>query len=131
MQSKLRHRLANSFAARGAAFPLRTMIVARYDAQVIGRSVDWLVHGRETTNFTYDLSPLNRSQLCWFVSAVSGADVGQVRGWMQELEDDSDLFRHLTARLSSGPVGAFHPKSRTGRAASDGTPLSVPLNRTM
>ena len=110
MQSKLRHRLANSFAARGAAFPLRTMIVARYDAQVIGRSVDWLVHGRETTNFTYDLSPLNRSQLCWFVSAVSGADVGQVRGWMQELEDDSDLFRHLTDRLSSGPRRGISPQ---------------------
>lgn len=60
MQSKLRHRLANSTIARGAAFPLRTMIVARYDAHVVGRSVDWLVHGRETTNFTYDLDPLNR-----------------------------------------------------------------------
>ena len=39
------------------------MIVARYDAQLIGRSVDWLMHGRETTNFTYDLDSLNRDQL--------------------------------------------------------------------
>ena len=103
MQSKLRHRLANSTIARGAAFPLRTMIVARYDAHVIGRSVDWLVHGRETTNFTYDLDPLNRDQLSWFVSAVSGAEIGPVRAWMQELEDDAQLFDHLTRRLSSGP----------------------------
>ena len=110
MQSKLRHRLAHSFAARGAAFPLRTMIVARHGAHVLGRSFDWLVHGRETTNFTYDLSPLNRNQLCWFVSAVSGADVGQVRAWMQELEDDGDLFGHLTNRLSSGPRRGISPK---------------------
>jgi hypothetical protein len=103
MQSKLRHRLANSPIARGAAFPLRTMMVARYDAHVIGRSVDWLVHGRETTNFTYDLDPLNRDQLCWFVSAVSGAEIGRVRAWMQELDDDTHLFSHLTSRLASGP----------------------------
>src|SRR5215471_594256 len=104
MQSNLRRRLATSPIARGAAFPLRTMLVARYDAHIIGRSVDWLVHGRETTNFiTYDLDPLNRDQLCWFVSAVSGAEIGQVRSWMQELEDDDKLFSHLTRRLSSNP----------------------------
>jgi hypothetical protein len=104
MQPKLRRRLATSPIARGAAFPLRTMIVARYDAHIIGRSVDWLVHGRETTNFiTYDLDPLNRDQLGWFVSAVSGADIGQVRSWMQELEDDNQLLSHLTRRLSSNP----------------------------
>jgi Methyltransferase domain len=103
MQSKLRRRIATSAIARGAAFPLRTMIVARYDAHLIGRSVDWLVRGRETTNFTYDLNSLNRDQLCWFISAVTGAGIGQVRAWTQELEDDSHLAEHLTGRLSSNP----------------------------
>jgi len=79
------------------------MIVARYDAHLIGRSVDWLLRGRETTNFTYDLNSLNRDQLCWFISAVTGAEIGQVRTWMQELEDDSHLAEHLTRRLSSNP----------------------------
>jgi predicted O-methyltransferase YrrM len=103
MQSKLRRRIATSAIARGAALPLRTMIVARYDAHLIGRSVDWLLRGRETTNFTYDLNSLNRDQLCWFISAVTGAEIGQVRTWMQELEDDSHLAEHLTRRLSSNP----------------------------
>ena len=93
MQSKLRDRVAASPIARGAAFPLRTMIVARYDAQILGRSVDWLVHSRETTNFTYELDSLNRDQLCWFISTVTGAKIGQVRAWMQELEDDSRPHR--------------------------------------
>ena len=110
MQSRVRHRLANSSAARGAAFPLRTLLVARYDAHVIGRSVDWLVRDRETTNFTYELDSLNRDQLAWFVAAVSGADVKQVRAWMQELEDDRGLFDHLTDRLSSGPRRGISPK---------------------
>jgi predicted O-methyltransferase YrrM len=79
------------------------MIVARYDANVIGRSVDWLVHGRETTNFTYDLDSLNRNQLGWFVSAVTGAEIGQVWDWMRELEEDTHLASELTRRLSSNP----------------------------
>ncbi len=103
MQSKLRRRIATSPIARGAAVPLRTMIVMRYDARLIGRSIDWLVHSRETTNFTYDLDSLNRDQLCWFVSAVAGAQIAQVRAWMQELENDNQLVDHLTTRLSSNP----------------------------
>jgi hypothetical protein len=103
MQSKIRRHLATSPIARGAAFPLRTMIVARYDAHLVGRSVDWLVRGRETTNFTYDLDSLNRDQLGWFVSAVTGAEIGQVRGWMRELEQDKHLADELTRRLSSNP----------------------------
>ena len=103
MQSKLRRRVATSPIARGAALPLRTMLVARYDAHLIGRSVDWLVHSRETHNFAYDLNSLNRDQLCWFISAVTGTGIGQVRAWMQELEDDTNLVGHLTRRLSSNP----------------------------
>jgi predicted O-methyltransferase YrrM len=103
MQSKIRRRLAASPIARGAALPLRTMTVARYDARLIGRSIEWLVRDRETTNFTYDLDPLNRDQLGWFVSAVTGAGIGQVRDWMRELDDDKKLADELTRRLSSNP----------------------------
>lgn len=103
MQSKIRRRVAASPIARGAAFPLRTLIVARYDTRLIGRSVDWLVRCRETTNFTYDLDSLNRDQLCWFVSAVVGAKVQQVRAWMRELEEDEHLASQLTRRLSANP----------------------------
>jgi len=103
LQTRIRRRLATSPVARGAALPLRTMAVARYDARVIGRSLNWLVHGRETTNYTYDLDPLNRDQLCWFVATVTGAGVAQVREWGMELEHDTDLIEHLTRRLASNP----------------------------
>jgi Methyltransferase domain len=104
MQSKFRRRIATSPAARVAAFLKRTMIVARYDAHVVGRSVNWLIRGRETTNFTYDLDSLNKDQLCWFISAVCQAEIGQVRAWMQELEDDDQFVKHLTRQLSSNPL---------------------------
>ena len=73
MQPKLRRRLASLTYCPGRSVSVARMIVARYDAHIIGRSVDWLVQGRETTNFIiYDLDPLNRDQLGWFVSVVSG-----------------------------------------------------------
>ena len=103
MQAKFRHYLATSPLARAAAVPMRAKVVARYDARVIGRSVDWLVRERETHSFSYDLDPLNQDQLCWFVSAVTGAQIVQVRGWMQELEEDTKLVDHLTSRLASNP----------------------------
>jgi hypothetical protein len=104
MQSALRRRLATSPLGGAAAIPLRTARVARYDARLVGRSVKWLVRNRETTNFTYDLSALNRDQLCWFVSAVTGSDISQVRSWMAELETDEEFKRGLTKRLSTNPT---------------------------
>lgn len=103
MASDLRRRLATSAIGRGAAFPLRTAMVARHDALTIRRSVDWLLHSRETTNFTYDLHPLNLDQLSWFVSEVSGADVGQVRAWIRELADDQVLAMNVAQRLATNP----------------------------
>ncbi|MGB6456961.1 MAG: class I SAM-dependent methyltransferase [Streptosporangiaceae bacterium] len=102
-RSQLRRRLASSPVGRAAALPLRTMAVARYDAQLIGRSLDWLVHSRETTNYTYDLEPLNLDQLAWFVSAVAGASIADVRSWLQELPADHELAGQLTRRLAANP----------------------------
>jgi predicted O-methyltransferase YrrM len=103
MPSALRQRVATSSVARGAALPLRAMMVARYNARLIGRSVDWLVRDRETTNFTYELDSLNRDQLGWFISAITGAEIKQIRDWMRELDEDAQLAGEMTKRLSSNP----------------------------
>jgi hypothetical protein len=104
MQSKLRRLLATSPAGRPAAFPLRVTEVSRYDARLIRDSVNWLVHDRETTNFTYELTDINRDQLAWFVSTVTGAAVSQVRSWITELETDERFRSAVTARLASNPT---------------------------
>jgi cephalosporin hydroxylase len=103
LQTRIRRRLAVSPMARAAALPLRTRPVPHPDTRAVGRSLSWLVHSRETTNYTYDLDPLNRDQLCWFVATVTGAGIGQVREWAAELEHDQALIGHLTSRLASNP----------------------------
>ena len=127
MQSKL-HRTSPPRPLPGARGSFRCVPWSRRvtTSRLIGRSVDWLVRGRERDqNFTYDLDSLNTDQLCWFVSAVTGAQIAQVRGWMRELEDDT------TRRPADEPVvvqsasGRFVRVSLTGRDGWDGIQLSV------
>jgi hypothetical protein len=58
--STLGRRISRSRLAPIAALPLRVRAVGLYDAHVLGQSVRWLLHSREHTNFTYDLTLLNR-----------------------------------------------------------------------
>lgn len=95
--SHLRHRIAASRLAPIAALPMRLQSVARYDAQVLGRSARWLIGSREHTNFTYDLTPLNREHLAWWVADVASIAVAEARGYMAEIEQDVDLACHVQA----------------------------------
>lgn len=71
--------------------------MGRYDAQVLGLSARWLVGSREHTNFTYDLTPLNREHLAWWVADVAGIPVAEARGYMTEIEQDTDVARLVLA----------------------------------
>jgi Methyltransferase domain len=103
MPATLRRRIIASPIARPAVFPRRAMSVLRYDTRLVARSLDWLVRSGETMNIGYELDPMNRGQLGWFVSAVTGAEIGQVRAWMRELEQDEELFAAMKGRLASNP----------------------------
>jgi predicted O-methyltransferase YrrM len=83
---------------------------------VVGSSLKWLATSNEHTNFTYDLSPRNREHLTWWVSAVSGAPVDAVRGYLAEIEADEDLRQHIEAGVKrSDRRGLADPQARYGR----------------
>jgi predicted O-methyltransferase YrrM len=97
----LRRAIARTRFARLAAFPTRTARVARHDARVIGASVRWLFTSREHHNYTYDLTPLNRTHLAWYVAQLCDAPVAAVRDWFAELEGDEALRRHIEAATAA------------------------------
>jgi predicted O-methyltransferase YrrM len=104
--SELRRKIAASRVAPLAALPMRLQSVARYDAQVVGKSARWLIRSREHTNFTYDLTSLNREHLAWWVAAAVDIPVAEARGYMTEIEQDGDLTSHvLEATQASGRRG--------------------------
>jgi len=77
--------------------------VARHDARVARESARWLVRSRERTNFTYDLTALNREHLAWYVADLSGASVGEIRGFMLEIETDTMLADHVLEATATSP----------------------------
>ena len=91
----LRRAVARSALAPVAAFPRRLARVARHDARVFGASARWLFTSREHHNYTYDLTPLSREHLLWFVSVVCDVPVATIRGYVQELEGDQALREHI------------------------------------
>jgi len=103
MPATLRRRIITSPIARPAVFPTRAMSVLRYDTRIVARSLDWLIRSGETMNIAYELGTTNRDQLGWFASAVTGAEIGQVRAWMRELEQDEELIEAMRRRLASNP----------------------------
>ncbi|NUT32013.1 MAG: class I SAM-dependent methyltransferase [Hamadaea sp.] len=113
---RLRRAVARTPLARLAAFPQRALKVARHDARVVRVSVRWLFSSREHHNFTYDLTGRNRDHLAWFVTAVSGADVAQVRRWFAELESDTALREHIErATATSARRGLVDRRVRYAR----------------
>jgi hypothetical protein len=95
--SALGRRIARSRLAPIAAFPTRVRTVGRYDARVLRASARWLWHSREHTNFTYNLTTLNRDQLAWWISEIAEVPVQEVRGYMSELDADEAFAEHVAA----------------------------------
>lgn len=55
----------------------------------------WLVGSREYTNFTYALTPENVEDLTDFVSVVTGENSSTIKGFVEELQQDSQLRNHV------------------------------------
>lgn len=95
MKSALRTRILASPAARIAAFPTRTADVAKANSHFFGESTRWLFRSREHTNYTYDLTSLNRKHLAWFVANVAWIDIEAARGYIDEVLNDEAVKRHI------------------------------------
>lgn len=70
------------------------------------RFVRWLFSSREYTNFTYELGAINVDHLAAFVAAVTGTGFDEARRFIDELEADEGLRRHIrdtTARSDQAP----------------------------
>jgi predicted O-methyltransferase YrrM len=77
--------------------PLRVQHVARSEFPRLGVAASWLIHSKETTNFTYDLTPINREHLAWYVAGIVGKEVGEIRGYLAEIDQDENLRSHIKA----------------------------------
>jgi Methyltransferase domain len=101
--SALRTKILGSPVARIAAFPTRTASVAKANCHFLGVSTRWLFKSREHTNYTYDLTSLNRKHLTWFVANIAGTDIQTARGYIEEVLNDDALRRHIADATRTSP----------------------------
>jgi predicted O-methyltransferase YrrM len=97
-------------------FPIRLRIAARQLWATTRSVVLWVFTSREFANYSYALTPMNREQLAWFVSAITSASVAEVESYFAELEADGDLRTHIDAKLrAAGRRREFDSQISYGR----------------
>jgi hypothetical protein len=94
----------------------RATYVTRHVAARAKRAVVWLANSRETSNFTYDLTPRNESHLAEALAMVTGKPAAELLRYIGELHEDAELERTVTSRVTAlGPDCGIDPVARFGR----------------
>jgi predicted O-methyltransferase YrrM len=82
-------------------FPYWFRLIVRHLAHSFRKSIPWLFRSKEFANFTYDLTTANKEYLAWFVADICGVPVGEVHGYFNELEANSQPDFYIKARLAN------------------------------
>ena len=115
---------------RWPRFPKRLARVARHDAKVLGTSARWLFTSREHHNYTYDLTPLNREHLAWFVSVVVRRAGRRRCAARSPRSTPTTRCARTSSRPPRRPPAAAWPTGRSATpAGSAGTPSCAPASR--
>ncbi len=77
-------------------FGYRTVLGLRHLSTTIGAVLRWLFNSRETTNYTYPLTPANLQYLACFIADITGKTQAEVTGYINELEQDDELRAHIS-----------------------------------
>lgn len=67
----------------------------------------WLFRSKEFTNYTYDLTTLNKRYLAAFISVVTDKSFQEITSYIEELENDKDLREHIRSTTLANPEKRF------------------------
>lgn len=86
---------------RAVLMVFRAKVGLGYLSDPLRSLASWLVTSKETTNFTYDLSPQNKRYLTSMIADILNLEYSAIERYIEEIETDTTLKRHiydLTAR---------------------------------
>jgi hypothetical protein len=97
-------------------FRYRALYVAKYYWPRLRSGAAWLAESRETSNFTFDLTPRNEAHLVQLLALVLGRRAEEVAGYIDELQRDGALRDAIADQLKLlGRRGSYDPVARFGR----------------
>lgn len=88
-----------------ARIAYRLQFSSRYFDSKLKLLEEWIPKFTETSNFYYRLTPVNRDQLAQFISVVTEMQYECIVGYLDEIEGDAQLRRHLESALTSSTYG--------------------------
>ncbi len=72
-----------------------------------GQIFRWGFRSREYTNYTYDLTDRSLTYMTFALAAALGKDYDTIRGFIQELQDDTALKDHIVQQTRLSPHRKF------------------------
>lgn len=99
-----------------ALFLFRSQIVINYLFNQTIVIIKWLLFSKETTNFTFDLTPLNDQYLVSFIANITNENYQTVLNYFTELENDFTLISHIERQTINSEWSIMaDKKARFGR----------------
>ena len=96
--------------------PTRSSLALSYHDETLRAMARWALVSRETTNITYDLTPLATTTLAHTVAAAVGAPVAQIRDHLAEPgADDTFIGRMRAVGETYANTHPIDPEPRFGR----------------
>jgi hypothetical protein len=115
LASRVARRLRAGIAQIGL-FRYRALYVARYYWPRLRAGAVWLVESRETSNFTFDITPRNEEHLAQLLAVMLGRAPEEVAGYISEIRQDHALRDTIAGRAKLlGRQSGYDPVARFGR----------------
>lgn len=73
----------------------RMPIPFQYHGKTLKSIIKWIFFNKETTNFTYPITDMNKKYLASLISEITGTEYNIVINYFKELENDIELFEHI------------------------------------
>jgi hypothetical protein len=81
----------------------RVKIACNYLLPNLGLAVRWIFESKETTNFSYDLTPVNKLYMANIIGIVTGQSVVKIEKYIKEVENNSSLKKHIKNMILISP----------------------------
>lgn len=92
---KVKKILLNSNLGKPFIFLYRASIGTKHLFCVFKKITRWLIYSNETTNYTSNMTPLNKLYLANFLSSNLNLDLKQIISYLKEIEGDQELKKHI------------------------------------
>jgi Methyltransferase domain len=109
-------RQVHTAVEQGKLFSYRAAYVLKYYWPRLRVGALWLLTSRETSNFTYDLTPRNEQHLAQLIALAVGCPPSQIIGYFDEIRQDRALGDAIAGQVKVlGRQGGYDPVARFGR----------------